>query len=218
MAVTRDAEMADRLRSFCNHGRRVGGQWYEHVMLGTNYRLTGLQAAVLLVQLERLREHNDRRERNARRLRQGLASGFGLEPLAVDRRVTMQTNYLTVLRYRPEGFLDLGRDVFVAAMNAEGIPATAGYPYPLYRNSLFTGRALHPRSCPVGCVLCSRGIDYSHLNLPAAEQACREAVWLEHKVLLGEPSDVDDVLEAVEKIRASAELVKQVWAQRHANA
>jgi hypothetical protein len=69
-----------------------------------------------------------------------------------------------------------------------------------------------------GCALCARGIDYARLNLPAAEQACREAVWLEHQVLLGELCDVDDVLEAVEKIRASAELVKQVWTQRHANA
>jgi dTDP-4-amino-4,6-dideoxygalactose transaminase len=218
MVVTPDAEMADRVRSFCNHGRRAGGQWYEHVTLGANYRLTGLQAAVLLVQLERLREHNDRRDRNARRLRQGLASGFGLEPLAVDQRVTMQSNYLMVLRYHPEGFLGLGRDGFVAALNAEGIPATSGYPYPLYRNPLFTGRALHPRGCPAGCALCARGIDYARLNLPAAEQACQEGVWLEHQVLLGEHLDVDDVLEAVEKIRASAELVKQVWAQRHANA
>jgi len=218
MVLTRDAEMADRLRSFCNHGRRAGGEWYEHMTLGTNYRLTGLQAAVLLVQLERLQEHNDRREQNAQRLRRGLASSLGLEPLAVDQRVTTQTNYLMVLRYRPEGFRGLGRDGFVAAMNAEGIPVTPGYPYPLYRNPLFTGRALHPRDCPAGCLLCARGIDYARMALPAAEQACREAVWLEHQVLLGEPSDMDDVLEAVEKIRAGAELVKQAWAQRQAHA
>jgi len=176
-----------------------------------------LQAAVLLVQLERLSEHNERRDRNANRLRRGLAAGSGLEPLAVDQRVTAQTNYLMVLRYRPEGFRGLTRDGFIAAMNAEGIPVTAGYPYPLYRNPLFTGRALHARGCPSGCALCARGIDYARLNLPAAEQACREAVWLEHQVLLGESSDIDDVLEAVEKVRTSAEQVKQVWAQRLAN-
>jgi dTDP-4-amino-4,6-dideoxygalactose transaminase len=217
MVVTGDADMAARLRSFCNQGRRAGGQWYEHVTLGTNYRLTGLQAAVLLVQLERLSEHNQRREENANRLRRGLAAGSGLEPLAVDQRVTAQTNYLMVLRYRPEGFRGLTRDGFIAAMNAEGIPVTAGYPYPLYRNPLFTGRALHARGCPSGCALCARGIDYARLNLPAAEQACREAVWLEHQVLLGESSDMDDVLEAVEKVRTSAEQVKQVWTQRLAN-
>lgn len=218
MVVTGDADMAARLRSFCNQGRRPGGQWYEHVTLGTNYRLTGLQAAVLLVQLERLNEHNQRREENANRLRRGLAAGSGLEPLAVDQRVTAQTNYLMVLRYRPEGFRGLMRDGFIAAMNAEGIPVTAGYPYPLYRNPLFTGRALHARGCPAGCALCARGIDYARLDLPAAEQACREAVWLEHQVLLGESSDIDDVLEAVEKVRTGAELVKQVWAKGLANA
>jgi hypothetical protein len=33
-----------------------------------------------------------------------------------------------------------------------------------------------------------------------AERACREAVWLEHRQLLGEREDMDDIIRAVEKI------------------
>jgi dTDP-4-amino-4,6-dideoxygalactose transaminase len=194
MTLTRDAAVAARLRSVCNHGRREGGQWFEHVTLGTNYRLTGLQAAVLLVQLERLREHNDRRGKNVERLRHNL--GPGLEPLRRDARVTNDTNYLVVLRYRMEAFAGLPREAFVAAMRAEGIPVSPGYPYPLYRNPVFA----------------ARGDDYSRLNLPAAEQACRESVWLEHQLFLGETSDVDDILEAVEKVRDGVEAVRRAHA------
>jgi dTDP-4-amino-4,6-dideoxygalactose transaminase len=218
MVVTDDEGMAERVRSFCNHGRRTGGQWYEHVTLGTNYRLTGLQAAVLLAQMDRLEEHDARRRQNAERLRQGLASHAGLKLLRVDERVTGHTNYLTVLRYRAEGFGGLARDAFIAAMKAEGIPLIPGYPYPLYRNQMFTGRTLHSRGCPAGCLLCERGIDYSRLNLAGAEQACRESVWLEHHLLLGEPADVDDILEAIEKVRAGSKLVEKEWAGRVAHA
>ena len=216
MVLTRDPEIAAGIWSVCNQGRRAGGQWYEHVTLGTNYRLSGLQAAVLLAQMDRLPEHNERRGKNAARLRGSL--GPGLEPLARDPRVTIDTNYLIVLRYRPEAFQGLPRDAFLAAIEAEGIPISPGYPYPLYRNALFTGRRLHSRGCPSGCALCARGIDYSRLNLGAAEQACRESVWLEHQLFLGEASDVDDILQAIEKVRAGAAEIRKLWERRGVHA
>jgi dTDP-4-amino-4,6-dideoxygalactose transaminase len=47
MIVTGSPEMADFSWSYCNQGRRRNGGWFEHVRLGTNYRMTGFQAAVL---------------------------------------------------------------------------------------------------------------------------------------------------------------------------
>src|SRR5688572_15447643 len=52
--TTNNPELAEVAWSICNQGRRTGGEWYEHVRLGTNLRLTGWQAAILLVQLSRL--------------------------------------------------------------------------------------------------------------------------------------------------------------------
>ena len=54
--ITNDADLAERARSIGNQGRRTGGAWYEHPRLGTNARLTGFQAALLLNQLRRLPE------------------------------------------------------------------------------------------------------------------------------------------------------------------
>jgi hypothetical protein len=80
--------------------------------------------------------------------------------------------------------------MFLKALQAEGIPASSGYAHPLYRNPMFLDPALP--------------VDYSrYVDLcPAAEQACREAVWLEHRLLLGDDRDMDDIVRAVQRIHA----------------
>jgi hypothetical protein len=47
-----------------------------------------------------------------------------------------------------------------------------------------------------------RQIDYTRDQdrCPCAEQACRDTVWIEHRVLLAEADEVDDVARAVQKI------------------
>ncbi len=56
MIVTNDDALEDLVWSLHNVGRRRGGEWYEHVRVGWNYRMTEFQAAMLLVQLTRLPE------------------------------------------------------------------------------------------------------------------------------------------------------------------
>ena len=62
---TDDALLASRLRRLRNLGQRVKG---EHVELGFNERLDGLQAALLRVKLEYLDEWNERSPRPRRGL------------------------------------------------------------------------------------------------------------------------------------------------------
>ncbi|MGH2951978.1 MAG: DegT/DnrJ/EryC1/StrS family aminotransferase [Solirubrobacterales bacterium] len=65
MITTSDAELAARLRSERNQGRAPDMGWVEHERLGFNYRLTELQAALGLAQLERLADGLARRARAA---------------------------------------------------------------------------------------------------------------------------------------------------------
>ena len=62
--LTSDEELAERARSLSNHGRQRGGAWYEHVRLGSNCRLTGWQAAILMAQLDRLPSQLAKRKQN----------------------------------------------------------------------------------------------------------------------------------------------------------
>ena len=85
LVTTNDASLADRLRLARNQGMRTR---YAYEMVGHNYRLTDLQAALAIPQLARLAERNERRRRNAARLSKGLGGVPGLElPVeAPDRR------------------------------------------------------------------------------------------------------------------------------------
>jgi len=111
-----------------------------------------------------------------------------------------------MFRYSEEGFEGLPRDRFLEALAAEGIPGIGGYSHPLYRNPMFLDKDFYPRGCPLTCGHYNQDIDFSRFAelCPVAEKACAtEAVWLEHRLLLGTPQDVDDIADAVEKIRTN---------------
>ena len=75
--TTNSAELADRLRSFRNHGMvrkpDVGGWYYEIETLGYNYRLTDIQAALGRSQLSKLGRFVSRRQELAQRYGEQLA-------------------------------------------------------------------------------------------------------------------------------------------------
>lgn len=83
MALTNDAELADRMALLRSHGitrdpaqmtHAPDGPWYyQQVDLGFNYRMTELQAALGVSQMERLDEYVSRRHTLARRYDEQLA-------------------------------------------------------------------------------------------------------------------------------------------------
>lgn len=83
MALTNDAHLAERMALLRSHGmtrdparmsRQADGPWYyEQVDLGFNYRMTDMQAALGLSQLERLQGYVTRRHALAARYDQRLA-------------------------------------------------------------------------------------------------------------------------------------------------
>ncbi len=66
MIVTDDKKLADLCRSLRNQGREPGGGWLQHVRLGFNYRLSDINCALGIAQLERIGEIIEKRERVAR--------------------------------------------------------------------------------------------------------------------------------------------------------
>ena len=181
--ITNDERKAEHARSICNQGRMTGGGWYEHIRLGTNYRMTGWQAALLTAQLERLPSQLERRAENAGFLTNELREFEFVTPFVTDERVTCHSNYLYMLRLDLKKHPRLTKDKLVTALMAEGIPCAAGYPHPLYRNQLFESYEHRRNDCP------------------AAEQMCRDTFWISHEILLAELRDVRDFVSALTKIR-----------------
>lgn len=107
--------------------------------------MTELQAALLLSQMNRLEQQTNRRNENARYLAAQLARIEGISPLERDERVTHHGYHLFIFRY-DEATGGVSLDVFLAALNAEGIPASSGY-VPTYRDQLLVtgGNRARPR-------------------------------------------------------------------------
>jgi len=203
--TTSDDALAAACRSLHNCGRRAGGAWYEHHVIGGNYRLGEFQGAVLNAQLDRLEEQTARRERNGRHLADLLARIPGLTPQRRTAECTRHGYHLFLFRLDPAVF-GTSREHVLRAIAAEGIPVSAGYVLPLYRQPMFLNKAFGPYLPNVGSRL-----DYGRVHLPECERVCTaEGAWLEQRLLLGETSDMDDIATAFAKVYAHrAELPRE---------
>lgn len=183
----------DDLYQFCwsyhTVGRVQGGAWYQHEIVAGNMRLPEWEGAILLVQLERLPEHEPRREANARYLAELLHQVGGLAPLLDDPRITSHARHLFIARYDAAAFGGRSRQQFLDALRAEGVTDCAAGYTPLYQTPAIA-RWLAANN-------------HSQPPCPVTEEACGVAVWLPQSVLLGPRSDMDSIAEAVAKIKAA---------------
>lgn len=178
--TTNDETFAASAWSIMDQGRKSGGGWFHHYVLGSNYRITGLQAAVLLAQIERLPEQICRRTRNAGILRAELAGQPGLSLQAIPIQQNANSWYLFLGRIDAPR-LGRSRDDFHRELTGQGVPCTPFYPHPLYGNPLYQQGGCRVEPCPV------------------AEACIHDAFWLPHRVLLGDEENTREVAAAVRR-------------------
>jgi len=174
MLLSNDEALIDRAREILDQGRRKGEGWFFHYTLGTNYRITAWQSAVLIAQLERLPEQNERRARNVAIIRESLAGVNGLHFQRVPEAARVHTNYLLL------GWVDCDRNAFHKKFTAAGFPCTPFYPHTLYENPLYRDRT----NCRV-------------MPCPNSESRIRDAFWIPHRALLGDEHDAVALADAI---------------------
>ena len=199
--LTSDDRLAGECRSFQNNGRAsVAG--VDYARNGANLRMTEFQAALLKTQLSRLEEQSRRREQNAAYLTGLLREIPGIAPARLYDGCTRNAYHLYMLRYDPAGFEGLPRSKFLQALNAEGIPCSAGYS-PLYREP-FLKRTLESRGFRA-IYSPKRLADYlERIHCPANDRLCEQGVWFYQTLLLGPRSDMDQIADAVRKVQKHA--------------
>ena len=195
--VSNDAKLAERCRSFHNCGRLPEGPWYEHHLIGGNYRLSELQGALLLAQLTRLEQQTVRRDENGSYLSVQLAEIPGIRPQRRGPDVTRHAQHLYAFRYDAVAWDDVPRERFMEALNAEGIHVMAGYPMGLYAQPLFAKQAFGPYH---GWRNARSELPYDPASFPVCEQVCRQACWLPQQLLLGDDADMRDIVNGVQKV------------------
>lgn len=199
--LTNDRHLAELCASLINCGRiQKDDETLTEHPFSYNFRLTDLQAAVLVAQLSRLEELTARRAKNADQLDLELAQIDGLSPLRRDPRVDRQAYYLYHFRYDPDRFDGLSRNDFCKAMRAEGIPCGSVGGQLVYKNPLF---GASPAGDAAAVIPGPNGpVDYSNVSCPVAEDiAAHTGVVIPQNVLLGSAEDIRDVVRAARKIR-----------------
>jgi len=185
LVTTDDPTLASRLRIFRNHGitrehQRREDWHYDMVELGYNYRLSDIQSALGLSQLERLTEQIVRRREIAARYTRAFSALSEIEPPVVlaDRESAW---HLYVVRLRLDG-LRVGRAEVFRALRAENIGVNVHYipvPWHPYYESLGFRRG----------------------GWPVAEDAYERILSLPIFPAMTD-TDVEDVVLAVEKVLA----------------
>jgi len=185
--VTDDPELARRLRMFRNHGitteareREKAGDWfYEMVYLGYNYRLTDIQCALGLSQMNKLDSWLARRQEIARRYNEAFAElPEIMTPVVKDDRSSAW--HLYVIRLNLEQ-LRAGRAEVFAALRAENIGVNVHY-IPVH---------LHPYY--------QKRFGYKRGDYPVAESAYERLISLPIFPKMTD-DDVSDVINAVTKV------------------
>ncbi|MFN7930777.1 MAG: DegT/DnrJ/EryC1/StrS family aminotransferase [Blastocatellia bacterium] len=150
MVVTNDATLAARLRALRNHGSLTTK--YYHQLLGGNFRIDALQAAVLRVKLKYLDAWTAERQRNAALYRSLWPSASSVQlPVALPARRHVYNQFVVRTPQREE---------VIARLQAAKIGYDIYYPV-----------ALHTQECLAD-------LGYQHGDFPIAEAAAEQVLAL----------------------------------------
>jgi dTDP-4-amino-4,6-dideoxygalactose transaminase len=128
MVTTNIEEYAERLRSFRCHGE---SKRHESSQLGTNYRMSEIQAAIGVAQLSKLSKFLSRRKRNATILTSELVGASEIQ-LPVEPEGRSHSWNLYTIRIKTGGRHSTKRDKMVKSLESKGIQAGVYYPLPVH--------------------------------------------------------------------------------------
>jgi perosamine synthetase len=177
---------------------------------GTKYRMNELEGAILLGQLSGAKERFEIRNRNAQYLSSKLKDFPGLVPQKLYPGTDSGSFYLYPMSYKKEHFNNAGRSQFLKAMDAEGISLSPYLANGLHREP-WTDYILNLREYRKMYSAERLNRYRAELTLPKTDQVCEEMVMIwASGPLLGNQSDMDDIINAVMKVYYNRDQLNQI--------
>jgi len=211
VCLTNDEELRFRLGMIRNHGEvAVVGSDYTNIsnLLGFNYRMTELHAAVGIEQLKKLDDFNKKRLEQVKYLNENL-SKYDCFITPKGRTDCHSTYYMYPLRYL-DNKLGIKRDELIKMINAEGIVFYPGYARPIYLQPCYQKKIVfkkgYPFSAPENKMI---ETNYHKGACPNVEKLHYEQMIVSgHVRPPNNMGDMDDILKAVEKVITNTQEVE----------
>ena len=195
-----DETLMDRCHAYKNNGRVPGGRG---IYPGSNYRMTPFQVAVVMGQMMRLEEQSKRRDENAAYLEELIKDIPGISPCKKYAGQTRRAYYGYGLIYNQKEFDGLPRRKFTEAIRAEGIGFGSGCD--TLNKDEFVQVYLNLR--PFQTLFSKERIAqyWEENHCPVNDQIDEETgLTLGQRIFLGTKKDMEDIAEAIVKIRNHA--------------
>lgn len=139
MITTNNNEINKLCRLLRNHGQ---SSKYYHTILGYNYRMTDIQAAIGIVQLKKLDEFNKKRIQNADYLNKHIKVDGIITPYRDSKVKHVYHQYVIKLGE------NINREKLMKYLDSKGIGYAVHYPIPIYKQSLYQ-KLGYKDDCPV---------------------------------------------------------------------
>jgi len=207
MLITNDEEITHTAQMVRNHGEVIlesqTRRTYRPEIIGWNYRMTEMEAALGIEQLKKLDKYNNHRIKLANYLSENLAEIDSLASPVVYPHAK-HVYYVFALKYDGDK-IGIPRDLFVKALVAEGIPFGAGYVRPLYLNPIY-----HENK-PFIYNYFGQGINYDKGICPITENLYEKELIITE--LCRPPAtgeDMYDIVKAVNKVIENKHELQQI--------
>lgn len=208
--LTNNQSLAYRCQLVRNHGEVAVDDLEDNdtVVLGSNYRMSELHAAIGIEQLKKLDGFLKTRRKVAEYLTAGLKKFAGLKGVTIPKGYT-HSYYVYPIQY-DETVWTISRKQFADAMKAEGFPLGEGYVKPIYLMNLYKNKRVYNQTkypfafiedpvqvyeagiCPV--------VEKLHFQTLLTADVCRIPYTIE---------DIDGFLAAIDKVWNNRELLKK---------
>ncbi|GBE29810.1 L-glutamine:scyllo-inosose aminotransferase [bacterium BMS3Bbin04] len=217
IAVTDDDDLALRLQLVRNHGEKVipamglGNKWN---LLGFNFRMTEMQAAIAIHQLGRLEHLSDWNARLAKHLTKRLTADFPFITPPHASKGSTHVYYFYHMEYDADA-AGMPLELFAEAVCAEGVPVHTRYPVLLYRQPVYQNRsAIGGRGYPFAESYYDGNADYSDGICPQAEALADRSIYID--TLVRYPNTTDDMDRIADTFSKVMKFRKQIveWSEQ----
>ncbi|MFX0133720.1 MAG: DegT/DnrJ/EryC1/StrS family aminotransferase [Candidatus Hodarchaeota archaeon] len=195
MITTNDPSFEQTARVIRNHGMTSRD---DHSILGYNYRMNEISAAIGIVQLPKLDKFNEIRSKNSMYLIKGLEGVDWIE-LPVIKPYIKHAFFWCPIQVK-EDKLGMKTKDLITKLRDNGVEVRHRYIAPLYKQPMLLNQKAYTKGCPFSCPFYGKDIDYSQINCPNTEKIAGKMIGLPNHPKLTQ-NELDRVISTLKEIK-----------------